>query len=83
MKAADLQSILETQRYKCALSGRTLTPENCTLDHRVPLARGGTHSIDNWHLVTDEVNRAKGTMTIEEFVAMCCDVARTSGWVAN
>jgi hypothetical protein len=40
--------------------------------------------MENLHLVTDEVNRAKGTMTIEEFVMLCCDVAsiakaKTSG----
>ena len=75
--------MLESQEYKCALSGRDLTPENCALDHIMPLSRGGAHEIENAHLVTDQVNRAKGVMTAEEFVAMCCDVAETAGMVVK
>lgn len=68
---ASLMALLKEQEYKCALSGFPLTPENCAVDHKTPLARGGEHSIDNIQLVTEEINAAKGQMTCEEFVAMC------------
>jgi 5-methylcytosine-specific restriction endonuclease McrA len=83
MRAAQLQLILESQGIKCALSGRELRPDNCSLDHRTPLSRGGQHVIENVHLVSEEVNRAKGSMTVEEFVAMCCDVAAFSDAVVK
>jgi len=66
-----LRALIERQGYKCALTGDELRPDNCTLDHVVPLARGGEHSITNAQFILKEVNRAKNTMTTEEFVTMC------------
>jgi phenylalanyl-tRNA synthetase beta subunit len=37
----ELREILDRQNYKCALTGRPLTPDNCAMDHIVPLSRGG------------------------------------------
>jgi hypothetical protein len=37
---------------------------------------GGTDDIDNLQLVLPVINRAKGTMTQDQFVAMCHAVAR-------
>ena len=70
----ELRAILVKQDNKCALSGRTITPANCSLDHIVPLSRGGTHTKENAQLVCEEVNRAKGMMTEEEFMELCRDV---------
>jgi hypothetical protein len=79
MKVADLKSLIEFQEYKCALSGRPLTPDDCELDHCFPVSRGGQHVRDNVQLVTTDINRAKGPMTSDEFVEMCVDVALRSG----
>jgi 5-methylcytosine-specific restriction endonuclease McrA len=81
MRAADLQSLIEFQGYQCALSGRPLSPDDCELDHCVPLSRGGQHVRDNVQLVTSAINRAKGAMTSDEFVQMCVDVAVKAGRV--
>ena len=70
----DLKEMLGHQDYKCALTGRPLTPDNCAMDHIVPLSRGGTHTKDNAQLVTTEVNKAKGTLLEEEFIQVCRDV---------
>jgi 5-methylcytosine-specific restriction endonuclease McrA len=70
---------LEQQNHKCALSGESLTPDNVSLDHRAPVSKGGSHGIDNIQLVTTEVNRAKGTMTNDEFAAMCKAVVEHLG----
>ena len=70
----DLKEMLGCQDYKCALTGRPLTPDNCAMDHIVPLSRGGTHTKDNAQLVRTEVNKAKGTFLEEEFIQVCRDV---------
>lgn len=66
--------LVRRQHFKCAISGRTLTPETASLDHIVPLAAGGGHAIENVWVVDHQVNTAKGTLSFEEFVAMCRDV---------
>jgi 5-methylcytosine-specific restriction endonuclease McrA len=68
-------ALLESQQYRCALSGRELSPETASLDHVIPLSRGGVHDISNVQVLDYRVNAAKGTMTVEEFVQMCRDVA--------
>lgn len=65
---------LKRQDYRCAISGRELTPETASLDHRIPVAAGGTHSIANIDIVHRQVNAAKGTMSLKEFVVMCREV---------
>lgn len=69
-----IMELIETQQYRCALSGRELTPETASLDHVIPLSRGGKHDISNLQVLDHQVNAAKGTMTMEEFTAMCGDV---------
>jgi 5-methylcytosine-specific restriction endonuclease McrA len=67
----DLRAMLERQCYRCPLTGDLLTPENCAMDHIIPLCRGGSHIKSNAQLVTSDVNRAKGGLLEEEFIALC------------
>lgn len=76
----DLLDLLDAQDYRCALSGRVLEPANAAMDHVLPVSRGGRHSIENIQLLEKAVNRAKGTMTNDEFLAMCRDVV---AWADN
>lgn len=69
-----IMRMIEQQQFRCALSGRTLTPESVSLDHIIPLSRNGTHDISNLWAVDQQINTAKGTMIVEEFLAMCRDV---------
>lgn len=56
---------------------------NAEADHTTPLSRGGSKYIENLQIVTMQVNRAKGQMTNEEFVDMCCKVAsHVGGYIA-
>jgi len=77
--------LLEHQHYRCALTGRWLTPETAALDHIMPIRRGGEHVIENTQVLHKDVNRAKGSLTSEEFRAMChevvcwCDSAPETG----
>lgn len=61
--------------YRCELSGVRLSPETLSIDHAIPLSRGGTHSISNCELVHRIVNRMKGSMTNTEFIGWCRLVA--------
>lgn len=72
-------SLLEQQAFRCALTGRRLEPETAALDHVVPVSRGGEHRIDNTQVLDRTVNRAKGTLTNSEFIALCSEVVRHGG----
>lgn len=70
-----IMELIERQQFRCALSGRLLTPETASLDHMVPLSRGGMHDLSNLWIVDHQVNAAKGALTVDEFVAICREVA--------
>ena len=69
-------SLLATQEYRCALTGRELTPETAALDHIVPIRCGGQHVIENTQVLYRDVNRAKGSMPNDEFIGLCREVVR-------
>jgi 5-methylcytosine-specific restriction endonuclease McrA len=69
-----LLAMVLAQDYRCALSGRILTPDTASMDHRKPFAKGGTHELANVWIVDWRVNQAKGVMDPEEFIQMCGDV---------
>lgn len=70
----DILRLLEQQSYRCALSGRGLLPSTTALDHTMPMSRGGRHVVGNAQALQKEVNRAKGTLTNEEFIQICREV---------
>jgi 5-methylcytosine-specific restriction endonuclease McrA len=65
---------LARQKYRCALTGRVLTPKSCSLDHILAVSRGGEHSMRNAQVLDKTVNQAKGTLTNDEFVQLCREV---------
>ena len=75
VNTANILKLLERQQHQCALTGRSLTPDTASLDHIVPIHCGGQHQIENTQVLHKDVNRAKSTMTNEEFIRMCKDVA--------
>lgn len=70
--------LLEDQQYRCALTRRPLEPQTACLDHILALSCGGMHTLSNIQVLHREVNRAKGTLSNDEFVAMCGEVWLTS-----
>lgn len=76
---AELSALIMRQKYRCALTGEELTPENLALDHIIPISEGGDFTIENSQFVTKSVNRAKNTMLEDSFVEMCEQVTRTRG----
>jgi len=69
--SSELMRLIKRQEYRCALSGEKLTPNTAELDHIIPRCRGGSDTIDNLQWLDKNVNRMKGRMTVEEFVAVC------------
>lgn len=71
---ADILRLLGRQAYRCALTGRELNPDSTALDHIVPVSRGGRHVMGNVQALDKPVNRAKGTLTNDEFIQLCREV---------
>lgn len=76
----DLLDLLESQNYKCALSGLDLTcnlevgkkfPYNASVDRIVP---GGPYTKDNIQLVCSSLNSWRSDTDLETFIAMCKSV---------
>ena len=70
-----LMALLERQQFKCALSGVKLTPKTASLDHCVPVSKGGGIDMDNVQIVHEVINRMKGTLDNEQFREWCDRVA--------
>jgi hypothetical protein len=72
--------IIETK--KCQLSGRDLVLEVGHIDSpsldRINNAYG--YSLKNVQVTSQFINKARGTMTVDEFVQMCVDVAQHHGF---
>ncbi len=76
---SDLRDILEGQKYKCALTGEKLTPENTCFDHIKPISKGGSSLKKNLQAVTKKANLSKSNMTMNEFMNICFKVIQQNG----
>ena len=61
---------LQNQEIKCFYSGVTLDLDNITIDHKIPIKRGGTNKLSNLCIASHHMNSAKGSMTDREFKAL-------------
>ena len=69
-----IKEILERQNYKCPYTGRNLViGKNASIDHIKPksLFEDQMGNIENLEWVDIEVNRAKRTLSKDEFIALC------------
>ena len=74
-----LRERIEQIGWRCELSGAKLTPDTFSLDHIIPLARGGSHNASNIQFVHPVINAMKGTLSMQEFVGWCKLVADHNG----
>jgi hypothetical protein len=51
----------------CEICRRPLTLKKSTVDHVIPISRGGTDRPDNWLLACRRCNEAKGDLTLCEY----------------
>ena len=66
---------LERNDWRCELSGVKLQPDCFSIDHIVPLVKGGEHVYENMQIVHPIVNTMKGTLGMAEFIEWCRLVA--------
>jgi len=66
----DLICVLAKQRLRSPVSGALLTPANSSLDHIVPVSRGGRHVLGNVRWVLNQENRMKSDLTDREVLAL-------------
>ena len=66
---------------KCAICGRPVKFKEMTVDHRVPLTKGGTNDLENLQLAHLSCNRAKADMLSDEFACLAEQVVRHNRWL--
>lgn len=72
LKREDLQKVYETNiirfnRLTCELCLKPVMFGDDSLEHKLPLARGGTNSFDNLAVAHDLCNRKKNAKTLDEW----------------
>lgn len=55
-----LAKLYKRDRGMCALCKQAVTPKQASIDHKTPIADGGTHTWDNVQLVHIRCNKVKG-----------------------
>jgi 5-methylcytosine-specific restriction endonuclease McrA len=66
----DIERMLETQGYQCAAPHCRRDILQCfSVDHIVPLSRGGSSLPDNLQLLCRSCNPSKGAQTMEEWLS--------------
>lgn len=68
IESVDRRAIIERDKSVCYLCLQVCTPLNVTLDHLVPLYRGGSHAADNLRVACRSCNSSKGTKLLGEFL---------------
>lgn len=56
----------KTSPHVCGLCGHRIKERDLTVDHIIPLSRGGTNEISNLRLVHSSCNQIKGNFLDEE-----------------
>lgn len=59
---------------KCALCGKHLTYEEFTVDHILPLSRGGKNNVSNYQILCDCCNKFKGNKTEDYLSARMTEI---------
>jgi hypothetical protein len=77
LKPMELWGILKRQRMLCALTGRMLNRDNISLDHIVPLSKGGSNEPNNLRFVHIDSNTFKMDMDDMALLELATDIVKT------
>lgn len=70
-------------RWICYLTGTPIDPgrtDEYALDHVIPKSRGGKSNLENMGLLRRDVNEAKSSKTVAEFLQLCKEVLEYNGY---
>lgn len=79
----DLYSIAKHQKLICPYTGMKLTRETISVEHVIPISRGGTNHRDNLMLVHVWANKMKLNHSLDEFKAMIAKIYFALGAVST
>lgn len=63
----DVKRLLEKQRFKCVYCGGDISGGLHTIEHVIPLSRGGSNGLENIALACRSCNARKGDKLVTEF----------------
>lgn len=64
------EALFERDGNKCFYTGVELTPETATIEHLIPISKGGKNNTDNLVLCTEESNQEMGDKPLIEKIKM-------------
>lgn len=80
LRPIELWGLLKRQRMLCGLTGRRLNRDNISLDHIVPLSKGGSNEPSNLRFVHIDANTFKMDMNDNGLLELAKDMVRTLGY---
>ena len=80
LRPIELWGLLKRQRMLCGLTGRRLNRDNISLDHIVPLSKGGSNEPSNLRFVHIDANTFKMDMDDNGLLELAKDIVRTLGY---
>lgn len=85
MKTFTVENIIEKfgESPTCYLTGESIDinqPKSFAFDHKIPVSRNGTNTIDNLGICLKKVNSSKTDMTPEEYIELCKKVLIHNGY---
>lgn len=61
---------------KCCICGKKIDFLDMTIDHKIPLSKGGTNEMSNLQLSCEPCNRIKNSMTMPELAEKITEILR-------
>jgi hypothetical protein len=78
-RAQDFWNLIKEQDYKCALTGRELTPENTEVELRDPARVEGRGELENLYLVARSVAHVARYETEREIIELAAEIVANRG----
>lgn len=78
----DALKYLGGTKVKCYLTGRPIDIEkdDYCLDHKIPVAKGGTNDLKNMGITCPEANASKSDLTLSDYLNLCKEVLLNFGY---
>jgi hypothetical protein len=77
--AKNLWSLMKEQDYKCALTGRELTPDNTEVELREPFRERGRTEIENHYIVVRDLAYTARHVTEDSIVQLAAEIIQFRG----